>query len=76
LKPSSLRAVGREGAHLRLSVSDGWITYNAIAFQQGYWIDQMPSKIDILYNFELNEYNGRQSLQLNIRDLKPSGEVD
>jgi single-stranded-DNA-specific exonuclease len=76
VKPSGLRAVGRDGAHLRLSVSDGWITYDAIAFQQGYWINQIPSRIDVLYNFELNEWNGRQSLQLNIRDLKPSGHAD
>ena len=61
LKPSSLRAVGRDSAHLRFSVSDGWITFNAIAFQQGHWIDRMPSRIDLLYNFEVNEYNGRLS---------------
>jgi len=70
------RTVGREAAHLKLSVTDGSITYDAIAFRQGYWQSQMPSKIDILYNFELNEYNGRKELQLNIRDLKPSGVPD
>ena len=73
LKPTYPRAVGRENNHLRLSVTDGRITYNAIAFQQGYWIEALPSSIDILYQFEINEYNGRLSLQLNIRDIKPSG---
>jgi len=76
LKPTYPRAVGRENNHLRLSVTDGRITYNAIAFQQGYWIEALPSSIDILYQFEINEYNGRLSLQLNIRDIKPSGLPD
>lgn len=76
LRPMGVRAIGRDGMHLKFSVTDGWITYDAIAFQQGFWSDQMPARIDILYTFELNEYNGRKSLQLNIRDIKPSGEED
>ena len=70
------RAVGREGAHLKLTVSDGRIYYDAIAFRQGHWLEEMPAHIDLLYTFEENEYNGRTSLQLNVRDLKPSGEPD
>ncbi len=76
LKPMGVRAIGRDSAHLKFSVTDGWITYDAIAFQQGFWYDQMPSQIDILYTFEVNEYNGRKTLQLNIKDIKPSGEPD
>jgi single-stranded-DNA-specific exonuclease len=76
LKPRGVRAIGREGAHLKFSATDGWITFDAIAFRQGYWYDQMPSRIDILYTFEVNEYNGIKSLQLNVKDIKPSGEAD
>jgi single-stranded-DNA-specific exonuclease len=70
------RPVGREGAHLKLTVSDGRIYYDAIAFRQGHWQEKMPASVDLLYTFEENEYNGRTSLQLNVRDLKPSGEPD
>jgi hypothetical protein len=35
----------------------------------------MPAA-DLAYIFELNEYNGNFSLQLNVRDLKPAGKVD
>jgi single-stranded-DNA-specific exonuclease len=73
LKVSSYRQIGKDGKHLRLVVSDGRITYDAVAFNQGYWIDAMPAMIDILYNYEVNEYNGRTNLQLNVRDLKPAG---
>jgi single-stranded-DNA-specific exonuclease len=68
--------IGRDEAHLKLDLSDGRITYSAIAFQQGHWADDMPERIDILYHYEKNEYNGRTSLQLNLSDLKPSGTSD
>jgi len=67
------RLVGKDGAHLKISVTDGWITHDAIAFRQGYWFQQMPPLIDLMYSFEKNEYNGRETIQLNVRDLKPSG---
>ncbi len=76
LKPMGVRAIGRDRTHLKFSVTDGWITFDAIAFQQAHWHDVMPPRIDIFYTFELNEYNGRSSLQLNVRDIKPSGSPD
>lgn len=76
LKPTAVRVIGRDSTHLKFNVTDGWITYDAIAFQQGYWHDVMPARIDIFYTFELNEYMGRSSLQLNVRDIKPSGSPD
>ena len=30
----------------------------------------MPERVDIAYRFEVNEFNGRSSLQLNIKDIK------
>ncbi len=65
------RAVGRESAHLKLTVSDERITYDAIAFRQGDWISNLPQRIDLIFTFELNEYNGRKTLQLNVKDIKP-----
>ncbi|HEY62741.1 MAG TPA: single-stranded-DNA-specific exonuclease RecJ [Anaerolineae bacterium] len=72
LQPIYHRQVGRDGNHLKLKVSDGWITYDAIAFNQGYWHEHMPKYIDIIFTFEINEYQGRKNLQLNIKDLKSS----
>lgn len=70
------RQVGREGNHLRLTVTDGWITYDAIAFGQGHWYEEMPSLVDLMYAFETNEFNGKESLQLRVRDIKPSNSDD
>ncbi len=72
LKVSHQKAVGVDGAHLKLSVTDGNITYDAIAFRQGHWIARLPPRIDLMYTFELNEFNGQVSLQLNVKDIRPS----
>ncbi len=72
LKVTRQKAIGADGSHLKLAVTDGRITYDAIAFRQGYWIAQLPPYIDLMYAFELNEFNGQVSLQLNVKDIRPS----
>ncbi|HSG25770.1 MAG TPA: single-stranded-DNA-specific exonuclease RecJ [Anaerolineales bacterium] len=64
------RAVGKDSSHLKLILSDGKITFDAIAFRFGHLVSEIPGMIDIMYAFELNDFNGRQTLQLNIKDLK------
>ena len=76
LKVNDHRLVGRDGAHLKLTVSDGWITYDAIAFRQGHWHAYMPIFVDLMYTFEKNEFNGKEILQLTIRDIKASHAED
>lgn len=68
----SSRAVGKDSAHLKLVVSDGTITFDAIAFRHGHWYGNLPKSIDLLHLFEVNEFRGKKSLQLNVRDIKPS----
>ncbi len=72
LQVLSSRTIGSEANHLRLTVKDGGVTYNAIAFRQGHWAGNLPSFIDVMYNYEMNSFNGRDSMQLNVIDLKPS----
>ncbi len=70
------RTVGRDKSHLKLTVSDGWITFDAIAFRQGNWNQNMPRRVDVAYNFEVNEFRGQETLQLNVLDLKPTHSLD
>ncbi len=70
------RTVGADNAHLKLTLSDGYAIFDAIAFRQGHWAGRMPERLDVLYTFERNFYNGRESLQLNVRDMKPAGTPD
>lgn len=68
----SCRRVGTQQNHLKLIVSDGTETFDAIAFRLGYLYETLPPTIDILYTFEENIYRGRSSLQLNIKDIRLS----
>lgn len=72
LQVRNAKTVGGEGRHLKLTVGDGRVVYDAIAFRQGEWLGKLPAAIDLLYRFEVNEFNGQKRFQLNVRDLKPS----
>ena len=71
----SHRAVGRDGNHLqmRLSSRNGGKAHqllSAIAFRQGAWANELPQLIDVLYTINVNEWNGRRSLQLVVQDIR------
>jgi single-stranded-DNA-specific exonuclease len=68
----SSRTVGQEGKHLKLTVSDGITTYDAIGFRLGQIQPELSARVDLIYTFETNEFNGRTSLQLNLKDVKPA----
>ncbi len=70
------RTVGSEGRHLKLTVSDGQVTFDTIGFRLGHLQPELSPKVDLIYTFESNEYNGRTSLQLNLKDVKPAGLPD
>ncbi len=77
VKVKSFRAVGSEGRHLKVSFDDecgGF--FDAIGFRMGNMQSSLTQRVDILYQLELNEYNGRKSLQLNLKDIKPAGTPD
>jgi single-stranded-DNA-specific exonuclease len=72
LKISSARTVGAEARHLKLGLTDGWVTMDAIAFQQGEWQSRLPARVDVAFHLELNEWGGSQRLQMNVRDIHPA----
>lgn len=72
LRVTSSRTVGSDQSHLKLQVSNGKATLDAIAFRLGHLKPDLPAKIDVVYSFEINEWNGRKSLQLNVKDIKPA----
>ncbi|MEA3309448.1 MAG: single-stranded-DNA-specific exonuclease RecJ [Chloroflexota bacterium] len=74
VRVQNARAVGSEGRHLKLYLIDReGQSWDAIAFRQGDWIGRLPSLIDLVYYLERNEWKGRVSLQLNVRDIHPAG---
>jgi single-stranded-DNA-specific exonuclease len=77
VKVKSSRLVGADGRHLKLTLEDErGIAYDAIGFRMGQLQTTLPPRIDVAYSFELNDYNGRSSLQLNLKDIRPAGAAD
>jgi hypothetical protein len=65
------------GKHLRL-VLDMDIhspVLDAVAFNRGDWVGQLheDNRLDVVYQVEANEWQGRQYLQLNVQDLRLAG---
>ena len=63
-----------EGKHSRISLGNGKYTISAMYFSNspeslGIYIGD---KVDVLFNIDVNEWAGRESTQVIIRDLKPS----
>ena len=77
VKVKSSRTVGAEGRHLKLSVEDSHgATYDSIGFRMGELQTSLPPRVDMVFTLEANEWNGRTSLQLNLKDAKPAGIPD
>jgi single-stranded-DNA-specific exonuclease len=72
VRVTNVRTVGAENRHLKLALTDGTVTFDAIGFRLGHLKADMPLRVDIVYTFEINEFNGRTSLQLNLKDVHPS----
>ncbi|MEA1898757.1 MAG: single-stranded-DNA-specific exonuclease RecJ [Bacteroidota bacterium] len=72
---SGTRLVGASGEHIKLElIQENGIIFNGIAFSQSPSFEyiQHGQSFDICYSIDENEFRGRTSLQLNIKDIKPS----
>ena len=63
-----------EGKHSRISLGNGKYSISGMYFSNspdslGIFVGD---KVDVLFNLDVNEWGGRESTQLIIRDLKPS----
>ncbi len=68
LKIEELRQLGSDGQHLKLLLSDGKRSFEAIEFRYA----ELPSlgdRVDILYKLSENRFNNRVSLQLLIEKI-------
>lgn len=73
LKVNSIRSLS-EGKHLKLTLKDeGWII-DAIGFNMGHLVEdyKIEDKVDIVGTLEINEFNGRRTVQINLKDIMKS----
>lgn len=73
LKIQSIRALS-EGKHLKLSLKDENFWVDAIGFNLGHLTEEyrIGDKIDVVGTLEINQYNGRESIQINLKDIRKS----
>ena len=73
LKINSIRALS-EGKHLKLTLKDENLVIDAIGFNMGHLTNEylLGDKVDVLGSLEVNSYNGRESVQINLKDLRKS----
>jgi single-stranded-DNA-specific exonuclease len=66
------KQVGEDKSHLRINVKREQSSIAGIGFGLGHFFDNIKDyqNFDVCYSIDENEWNGRRSLQLRIRDLK------
>lgn len=62
------------GNHLKVRLSAAGRTFDAIGFSLAEKGASLSGRVDIAFTLGWNEWNGRKSLQLNLKDLKDSGQ--
>lgn len=66
------KVVGSDESHLKMVVTDGLVTFDAIGFRLAHHLPKIKDYVDVVYNFVRNTFNDRTTLQLLVRDIKPS----
>ena len=69
---SNMRKVGSGGSHLKIKMSDGSSNLEIMGFGKGDLAYDLSigKSYDITYNLQSNEWNGFESAQLNLVDIK------
>ena len=63
--------MGAEKQHLKLWVTDGATTHEAVWWGAGN-APSLPARFDLAFAPQINEYNGRRSVQLKVLDWRPA----
>ncbi|PNU20749.1 single-stranded-DNA-specific exonuclease RecJ [Geothermobacter hydrogeniphilus] len=66
-----VEAIG-DGSHLRCVARQGGYSCNCIAFRMAERIEEFCGPCDLLFTPGINEWKGRRSVQLRLRDLRPA----
>ncbi|HUN22087.1 MAG TPA: single-stranded-DNA-specific exonuclease RecJ [Anaerolineales bacterium] len=71
--PFAVRTMGRDNDHLKLVFRDGQGRFlDAVGWRMGKDALQMQGKLDVAFGLEINEWQGKKSLQLNLKDVRVS----
>lgn len=69
LRAKKISTVGAAGEHLKIILSDGNYSMNAIGFGFGHLAADLSGKFDLAFHFTENQYRGKTEFQLQVIDL-------
>ena len=68
---TDLRQIGNQGEHLKFRVKHNGITWDTIGFGLGDYSKEITGKLDIVFNLDIDRWNGEEKLRLNLLDFDP-----
>ena len=71
LYPEERRAVGTDGAHLKLTFRQDSRMMGGIAFGMGRMASNMPDRVDAVFSLSRNTFRGVTSLQTDVKAIRP-----
>lgn len=77
IEVDGMRLMGKDGNHISFNIRNSPIS-RAVAFNQAQWFDRWKEekpRFDIAYTIDINHYMGKDTQQINIRDMKISAAI-
>ena len=66
------QTMGNHGEHLRMKLRQNGSIWDSVAFRLSSRQEEISSRLDIVYNVEVDNWGGKNQLRLNILDFKSS----
>ncbi|WP_019413721.1 single-stranded-DNA-specific exonuclease RecJ [Paenisporosarcina sp. TG20] len=69
---TSMRKIGANQNHVKMELSDGPDSIDAVGFSQGHLVDELTPGVEVSFigDIQINEWNGRKKPQFMIEDAK------
>jgi hypothetical protein len=55
-----------------MKLRQGSTTFDCVAFRLGDMVTEITDTVDIVYNLELDRWNGAENLRLNVQSIRPN----
>jgi single-stranded-DNA-specific exonuclease len=65
------RTMGNGAEHLRLKLRQGGTVWDGVGFRLGAYREEVSPRLDIVYNLEIDRWEGKERLRLNLVDFAP-----
>ena len=69
---TSCRTMGNDQQHLRMKLRQSKTNFDCVAFRLGERVTEVTDTVDIVYNLEMDRWNGNENLRLNIQSFRPN----